>query len=126
MKYTAKTIKEAWEIADRLFETDYLKDDTASERAGYDVYKSTLPGSIAHINDLGNRIEVIDNEYHITNVWIETSVLTESEKSELYGYIDTFIYKIEDNFLIKLEKLGLDKVIKDLDGIVAKHIEERA
>ena len=35
--------KEAWNKADVIFPTDYIKDEIRSERAGYDVYYGTIP-----------------------------------------------------------------------------------
>lgn len=62
------TKSEAWELADRMFPTDYLKDDVASERAGYPIYMSTLKDSMDRICDLGIRLEVnIGNKSF--NIW---------------------------------------------------------
>ena len=68
-----KSKNEAWLIADKLFPTDYKKDEFLSERAGYPTYESTssiYKGRNAYINDLGCRLEVvIDND--VFNIWIE-------------------------------------------------------
>lgn len=32
------SVKEAWELANRLFPTDYEKDEDRSSRAGYPIY----------------------------------------------------------------------------------------
>lgn len=65
-----KTKKEAWQKADELFPTDYVKDDAASERAGYPIYVSTLEGSDDRICDLNDRLEVVVGNGH-TNIWID-------------------------------------------------------
>lgn len=65
-----KTKKEAWQKADDLFPTDYVKDDAASERAGYPIYVSTLEDSNDRICDLNDRLEVIIGNGH-TNIWID-------------------------------------------------------
>lgn len=65
-----KTKKEAWQKADELFPTDYVKDDAASERAGYPIYVSTLGGSDDRICDLNSRLEVTIGNGH-TNIWID-------------------------------------------------------
>ena len=36
-----KTTAEAWEAANKMFPTDYEKDEGSSQRAGYPVYRST-------------------------------------------------------------------------------------
>ena len=55
-----KTTAEAWQKANELFPTDYMKDDALSKRAGYPQYYSTSPEhSDDHINDLNVRLEVV-------------------------------------------------------------------
>ena len=64
MKVTS--IEKAWEAANKIFPTDYIKDDDSSRNAGYPVYRSTLDASATEklqpwycqIADLGNRLEV--------------------------------------------------------------------
>ena len=65
-----KTKKEAWQKAEELFPTEYVKDDAASERAGYPIYVSTLEDSDDRICDLNDRLEVIIGNGH-TNIWID-------------------------------------------------------
>lgn len=68
---TAKNVKEAWEIVDKMFPTDYIKDERSSENAGYDVYRSTVDGGFYnYICDLGNRLEVNFDDGKTINVWI--------------------------------------------------------
>lgn len=52
------SVKEAWELASRLFPTDYEKDEDRSSRAGYPIYYSTAEGTNAWISDLNNRLEL--------------------------------------------------------------------
>lgn len=51
------SVKEAWELAHRLFPADYKKDEEMSSRAGYPIYHSTAEGVNVWISDLGNRLE---------------------------------------------------------------------
>lgn len=79
----AATAKEAWAMAGEIFPTDYMKDDRASQNAGYPIYRSTLsPECTANyqpwycqIADLGNRLEVTVTmanwEQKVINIWIE-------------------------------------------------------
>lgn len=74
MKVTS--IKEAWDEANRIFPTDYMKDEQSSHRAGYPIYRSTADGVNAWISDLNCRLEVnIQNpktkEIKSTNIYIE-------------------------------------------------------
>ena len=72
----AKSIQEAWSIANEIFKTDYMKDDKASQNAGYPVYWSTAEGVNAWISDLGDRLEVNQDGKSI-NIWIEEEPETE-------------------------------------------------
>lgn len=75
------TINEAWNAANEIFPTDYIKNDRASAAGGYDIYESTLEGCRAWISDLGNRLEInLDNGKTI-NIWIEPETPTEPEKT---------------------------------------------
>lgn len=53
-----KNREEAWREADRLFPTDYEKDEGASQRAGYPIYRSTAAGNDSWISDLNTSIEL--------------------------------------------------------------------
>lgn len=35
----ATTIQEAWNLANKMFPTDYQKDEESSKRAGYPIYE---------------------------------------------------------------------------------------
>lgn len=67
--------EEAWMEANRLFPTDYEKDEVASMRAGYPIYRSTAEGENSWISDLGDRLELNimqeDKSVESTNIWIE-------------------------------------------------------
>ncbi len=67
----AKSRKAAWGIVDKLFPTDYMKDERASERAGYSIFKSTLDGCGAWISDMTTRLEVNTEDGQTVTVWIE-------------------------------------------------------
>lgn len=55
---TVKNRKEAWEQANKLFPTDYEKDERASANAGYPIYVSTAEGVNAWISDLNVTLEL--------------------------------------------------------------------
>lgn len=69
MKVT--TVKEAWNMASRLFPVDYALDSQRSERAGYKIYMSTCPDVYAWICDLGDRLELNYANGSSENIWIE-------------------------------------------------------
>lgn len=64
--------EKAWEEVDKIFPTDYEKDIRSSERAGYDVFRSTADGRYYdYICDLGSRLEVNLADGNVVNIWIE-------------------------------------------------------
>lgn len=70
MKVT--TVKEAWNMASRIFPYDYVLDEQRSERAGYKIYMSTtFPDGYAWICDLGDRLELNYSNGSSENIWIE-------------------------------------------------------
>ena len=68
---TVRTEREAWEKAAEIFPTDYEKNSERSERAGYDIYESTLEGCNSWISDLGNRLEINLENGETVNIWID-------------------------------------------------------
>lgn len=77
----ARSIEEAWSMANEIFNTDYMKDDAASTNAGYPVYWSTAEGVNAWISDLGDRLEVNQNGKSI-NIWIEEEQPEEKKEEQ--------------------------------------------
>lgn len=67
---TVRNIKAAWEEADKIFPTDYIKDEEASLKAGYSVYRSTAINNSSYICDLGDRLEINLANGKTTNIWI--------------------------------------------------------
>ena len=63
--------KAAWDLANRLFPTDYELDDDRSERAGYKIYHTTNKEMNAWISDLGDRLELNYPNGSSENIWIE-------------------------------------------------------
>ena len=112
----AKNLKAAWKLVDEIFPTDYNEDMVASEKAGYKVYRSPL-SYYDYICDLGDRLEINLHTGKTINIWIDLD-FTESEKKEICGYLDTFLYKMEDNFGFlhddELMKYGINVVMAKL------------
>ena len=69
MKATNK--QEAWQIVDKIFPTDYMKNEQASANAGYPIYTSTAEGTNAWISDLNTRLEVNFPNGKTENIWID-------------------------------------------------------
>lgn len=117
-----KSRQEAWNKADVIFPTDYIKDDRRSERAGYDIYYSTASDTPAWISDLGNRLEVNLPTGETVTIWIEEEPkFTEYQIEDALRVISDAIYKIDDNILPKLqEATGIDEARAKLYGAYAE------
>lgn len=71
--------EQAWREADKLFPTDYMKDEQSSKNAGYPIYRSTATGMenfwYNYICDLGNRLELNlcgkKWESETINIWVD-------------------------------------------------------
>lgn len=62
--------REAWNMVNAIFPTDYQKDEFSSERAGYPVYRSTAEGHFYdYICDLNDRLEVNLSSGMTVNIW---------------------------------------------------------
>lgn len=68
-----KTVKDAWDLADRLFPTDYEFDAGRSANAGYKIYHTTNEELNAWISELGDRLELNYPDGHSENIWIESN-----------------------------------------------------
>jgi hypothetical protein len=122
----ATSIKQAWQMADEIFPTDYIKDYTKSANAGYDIYVSTAAGTNAWISDLGSRLEVnLMDEGKTVNIWIEEEPeFKEYQLADALAVISEAIYQIDDNVLPKLQKAtGIDDARNALYGAYAKIAE---
>ena len=67
------SVSEAWRTAERIFPTDYEKNEESSKRAGYPIYETTSTDerfSGFHISDLNTRLEVNMGAETVT-IWIE-------------------------------------------------------
>lgn len=98
--------EQAWIEADNLFPTDYIKDETKSENAGYDIYCSTCDGVNAWISDLEYRLEINFATGKTVNIWIEEEPqFKEYQISEALEVIDDAIYEIDDKVNSKLAEI---------------------
>lgn len=64
--------KAAWDLANRLFPTDYALDEERSKNAGYNIYHTTNTEMNAWISDLGDRLELNYPNGSSENIWIES------------------------------------------------------
>ena len=97
---TVKSIQEAWEEVNKIYPYDYVKNETATKKAGYPIYCST---SSIHqnnwISDLGNRLEVVFEDGRLVNIWINDEEchhfeVTIKGKSHKFYYICSTIYEV--------------------------------
>lgn len=72
--YTVSSRQEAWDLANKIFPTDYMKDDRSSENAGYPIYNTTCTDEkfmYFHISDLNTRLELNMEFGNTVNIWID-------------------------------------------------------
>lgn len=127
---TVNSRAKAWDEADKLFPSDYIKDEAKSERAGYDIYISTAEGVNAWISDLDDRLEVNLETGDTINIWIEEEPkFKEYQIADALSVINTAIYYIDDKVDRKLADLtGIDEARNKLYGAykaVAKILKEQ-
>lgn len=121
-------------MANEIFATDYMKDEKASQNAGYPIYWSTAEGVNAWISDLGARLEVNQNGTSV-NIWIEEEPeekTIETEKTVRVMF-DTTETKRNEEVTTKLETVinfGLNtrfsdiaEFTADLNKIIAKALK---
>ena len=120
MKATSRA--EAWQMANEIFPTDYMKDEGASSRAGYDIYRNgggwclhPIENYNQWISDLGNRLEInLDNGKTI-NIWIEIPKpgFSEAEIGTALEVISDIVSDIDDLVTSKMqEATGLGEARK--------------
>lgn len=128
MKVNSK--EQAWVEADKLFPTDYIKDEKKSDTAGYDIYYSTCDGVNAWISDLEDRLEVNLATGETVNIWIENeSQFKEYQISDALKVINNAIYEIDDNVDSKLaEVTGIKEArnkLYEAYGAIAKILKSQ-
>ena len=122
------SVSEAWRTAERIFPTDYEKNEESSKRAGYPIYETTSTDerfSGFHISDLNTRLEVNMGAETVT-IWIEEDAfeiivkgLTEDEKESLKEVIDKEIRRIKYR-RHKAETSNLRYVIKNVQKYIRR------
>lgn len=107
--------EEAWNKADEIFPTDYIKDDMSSENAGYDIYKSTLKGVYAWISDLGSTLELNLADGSVVRIAVLKPEFSEYQIADALEVIDEVIYQIDDKVDVKLaDKTGISEAREKL------------
>lgn len=105
---TVNSRKSAWDKANVIFPTDYLRDAERSERAGYDVYYSTAHGVNAWISDLGNRLEVNLATGETVQIFIDEPLFSEYQYADALSIISDAVYEIDDKVNDALaERIGV-------------------
>lgn len=112
--------EEAWKKADEIFPTDYMKDERSSQNAGYDIFKSTLPGEESWISDLNTSLEVNLASGETVRIVIEKKY-EEYQLDDALSIISDAIYEIDDKINHKLaEETGIEDARKTLYAAYAK------
>lgn len=71
-------VGEAWSKIDELFPFDYIKDESKSARAGYDIFTSATVDYPGYIADLGRRFELVDENGDSTMIWVDEPTVEEA------------------------------------------------
>lgn len=116
---TVTTKERAWEEVNKIFPTDYEKDYSSSERAGYDIYRHPTLNYYNRICDLGDRLEVLTGEYgeNVTNIWVvkEENKLSEYRK-ETGRRIQRLTYWFTEEYIKELDnKKFEDAAVKEMN-----------
>ena len=79
-----KTREEAWNEVNKIFPTDYEKDEASSQRAGCDVYRHPTLNPCCRICDLGDSLKVLTGLYgeDVVNILIRPDESGEVKKEE--------------------------------------------
>ena len=109
--------EEAWQKANEIFPTDYKKDETASERAGYPIYRSTATdaGIKDWISDLGARLELnLKNGAKTLNIWITppTPKITAVRRWSMEDIVEMCI---ENNFYTQGDALAYSRMLQRVE-----------
>ena len=92
MNATVSTRERAWQLADKLFPTDYMKDERDSLRAGYPVFNTTSTDDKYtgfHISDLNTALEL--------NMGAETiRINIEDQEAEIKNNFDKLLQYVTD------------------------------
>lgn len=112
--------EQAWKEVNKIFPTDYEKDEAASNRAGYDIYRHPTLNYYNRICDLGCRLEVLTGEYGetVTNIWIE-----EPKHQEPLTFTAVVTYRVHDDSIMTKTMNGVEKVERTWEKIGEKNVE---
>lgn len=121
-----KSINEAWEKADLLFPTDYEKDEKASTRAGYPIYRSTASDNYNYICDLGDSLEVNLQDGSTFNIWIEEEEPEPIKKSiEKMAKCDSNFFDPQEALVVTAYIGGYQFETKESQAIYKALLEKR-
>ena len=104
-KIIAKNEREAWKMAAEIFGCSYERDEEASQRAGYSIYRGNTDVN-CWISDLGNRLELNMSNGSTICIWIE-----EEEKR----YTAAEVRQIITNAKNELE--AVEKIVDAVKGM---------
>lgn len=122
----AKSMEEAWKLANEIFPTDYEKDEASSQRAGYPIFRSTAEGRYYdYICDLNDRLEInLADGNRTINIWIEADpepeepeIINLEERKQVIGRIQRLTYWYTKEYTEELEnKKAEDKAVEEMQA----------
>lgn len=111
---TVNTEYQAWKAVNAFFPTEYKKDEEASARAGYTIYRSVV-NYYDYFCMLGDRIEVNFSNGKTVNVWIKPEPKPEVR-----------VYKKESELKEIAEGISQEIVIRTYENGNSKDIRRKA
>lgn len=106
----------AWAEADRLFPTDYIKNDRASKAAGYDIYFSTCDDDNSWISDLNTSLELnICNGKGVQTIRIFIEEEPEIEEKKVWHAADVRRICIKHDFYTRGDNKAYSAMLDMVD-----------
>lgn len=121
--------EEAWKKANWMFPTDYEKDEDATTRAGYPIYRSTFKGNDSWISSLNDRLELniyeTSGKVTTSTIWIE-----EKEQAGMKATvrnINNEYKEYEINGIVNIQYVGQNLILTSMrNGEVATNMYNSA
>lgn len=136
--FIVNSISEAWQKVAEVFPSDYIRDDSSSARAGYNIYRSTVKSEggayqwyYCYICDLGCTLEVnlTDDKWNSITIYIniekaaeaeEPAQESETERPEMFEFVLT-----EEEAELIRAAVCRASIKNTVEYIEAKHAQEK-
>ena len=113
-----RSYNSAWSVVTNLMcGSLFIKDEDASKRAGYPIYRDTLE-YYNYVCDLNDRLELNRKDSDTINIWIRPEVFSKYDLQEAADFLGDTLYTLEDKVSSRLcKEVGLDPIHKALSNV---------